>query len=433
MTRAGAADRSPGAPTSSSTRSTTPATSRPGASRPRGVRGSAGGCRSRARRSGPTPAPSRSCATRRTRRSRTSSTATAMRCATGAWCGRSTSRGWAARWSGARRTAPCTRRPSTTRWRPSSPTSGCGPPSRSTASGCPRSCATPSTGSPRCAATRRTPAAWSSPSTRTTPRDRRRCCARAFGATAVVVTSDDPAASADRGVRDRPRRVAGGGAHGHRGRGHPAAARGRLRDQTTTDLFFRQAVGRFVRWVPGVRDQRAWLYLPDDPRLRIRAAQIAEQRRHSLRKKRPRDDDDGAAAGPRRPAMRGEQLSMFEALSAVATGEAGAIAPWHEALPDDWSDAPTASIDWTSPLRRRSPRRRTDVPGLTRRQIEGPPAGRERRGGPGHRLRDGPDVRRGEPGAEPPGRDPPRDRGHRGEAPGPRLGAARRWQWRLGR
>ena len=51
---------------------------------------------------------------------------------------------------------------------------------------------------------------------------------------------------------------------------------------TTTDLFFRQAVGRFVRWVGGVRDQRAWLYVPDDARLRVWASLITEQRRHSL-------------------------------------------------------------------------------------------------------------------------------------------------------
>ena len=56
----------------------------------------------------------------------------------------------------------------------------------------------------------------------------------------------------------------------------------------TTDLYFRQAVGRFVRWVPGIRDQRAWLYIPDDLRLRIRAAEIAEARRHSLRRAAPR-------------------------------------------------------------------------------------------------------------------------------------------------
>lgn len=103
---------------------------------------------------------------------------------------------------------------------------------------------------------------------------------------------------------------------------------------TTTDLFFRQAVGRFVRWVPGIRDQRAWLYLPDDPRLRLRAATIAEQRRHSLRRDREGDGD----APPTRAVDDGEQLSLFAALSATPTGEVGGAAPWHEPLPDDWLD-----------------------------------------------------------------------------------------------
>jgi hypothetical protein len=51
---------------------------------------------------------------------------------------------------------------------------------------------------------------------------------------------------------------------------------------TTTDLFFRQAVGRFVRWQHGIRHQRAWLYVPDDPRVRAWAGLITKQRRHSL-------------------------------------------------------------------------------------------------------------------------------------------------------
>ena len=41
----------------------------------------------------------------------------------------------------------------------------------------------------------------------------------------------------------------------------------------------------------GVRDQKAYLFIPDDPRLRTRAFQIADQRRHSLRKA-ARDDDE---------------------------------------------------------------------------------------------------------------------------------------------
>ena len=94
---------------------------------------------------------------------------------------------------------------------------------------------------------------------------------------------------------------------------------------TTTELFFRQAVGRFVRWTRGVPRQKAYLFIPDDLRLRTWATQIADARRHSLR--RPERDGDetpptSAALDPlRHEDDRGDQLSMFAALSAVVTGE----------------------------------------------------------------------------------------------------------------
>jgi superfamily II DNA or RNA helicase len=94
---------------------------------------------------------------------------------------------------------------------------------------------------------------------------------------------------------------------------------------TTTELFFRQAVGRFVRWTRGVPRQKAYLFIPDDLRLRTWATRIADARRHSLR--RPERDCDEAVDDPAldalvHPADRGEQLSMFAALSAVVTGAA---------------------------------------------------------------------------------------------------------------
>lgn len=53
---------------------------------------------------------------------------------------------------------------------------------------------------------------------------------------------------------------------------------------TTTELFFRHAVARLVRWTTGTPGQRSFLFIPDEPRLRSRALAIAEQRRHSLRR-----------------------------------------------------------------------------------------------------------------------------------------------------
>jgi superfamily II DNA or RNA helicase len=92
---------------------------------------------------------------------------------------------------------------------------------------------------------------------------------------------------------------------------------------TATELFFRQAVGRLVRWTRGVPRQRAWLFIPDDPRLRTLASQIGEQRRHSLRR---RDDEEDRARSPQDDGAVAEieagddgQLSLFAAISAVAT------------------------------------------------------------------------------------------------------------------
>jgi hypothetical protein len=78
-----------------------------------------------------------------------------------------------------------------------------------------------------------------------------------------------------------------------------------------------------VRWTRGLRSQKAFFFIPDDPRLRRYAAGIAEQRRHSLRRK---DDDerdgemDGLDELPGTEPQE-EQLSLFSVLSAVALGE----------------------------------------------------------------------------------------------------------------
>ena len=83
---------------------------------------------------------------------------------------------------------------------------------------------------------------------------------------------------------------------------------------TTTAMFFRQAVGRIARWTPGVPDQKAYMFLPDDVRLRSHAALIAEQRRHSIELRSRRSED-------LEPAMRAsggdEQMSLFAALSST--------------------------------------------------------------------------------------------------------------------
>jgi superfamily II DNA or RNA helicase len=137
-----------------------------------------------------------------------------------------------------------------------------------------------------------------------------------FGVKARVVTSDDPQASA--GIAafaagSEPWLVAVRMVS--EGVDIPRLRVGVFATTTTTELFFRQAVGRLVRWTRGVPRQRSWLYIPDDPRLRTHAAGVAEQRRHSLRKddapERAERDEDAAGGDD-------VQMSLFAVISAVA-------------------------------------------------------------------------------------------------------------------
>jgi superfamily II DNA or RNA helicase len=139
-----------------------------------------------------------------------------------------------------------------------------------------------------------------------------------FGTSARVVTSDDPGASAEIAsfaAGSDPWLVAVRMVS--EGVDIPRLRVGVYATTTATELFFRQAVGRIVRWTRGVPRQRAWLFIPDDPRLRTHAARIAEQRRHSLRRREgePRLEDEGE----RSEAGQDEQLSLFAVISAVAT------------------------------------------------------------------------------------------------------------------
>ena len=145
---------------------------------------------------------------------------------------------------------------------------------------------------------------------------------------AVVATSDDPAAST------RIARFAEGTEPWivavrmvSEGVDIPRLRLGVFATTTTTELFFRQAVGRLVRHTGGpAANERAWLFIPDDPRLRRWAATIAEQRRHQLR--RPPDEEATLAEESALDELPGdvdeEQLSLFAVLSAeVLDGGSG--------------------------------------------------------------------------------------------------------------
>ncbi len=83
---------------------------------------------------------------------------------------------------------------------------------------------------------------------------------------------------------------------------------------TTTELFFRQAVGRIVRFTGG--RGRAFMYVPDDPRLRQFATSIKEVRRHKLDLYKGQREVDERSE---RADDAEEQMSLFAVHSATAT------------------------------------------------------------------------------------------------------------------
>ena len=174
-----------------------------------------------------------------------------------------------------------------------------------------------------------------------------------IGAYPTVATSEDPAASrkiADFALGSAPWIVAVRMVS--EGVDIPRLRVGVYATNTVTELFFRQAVGRLVRWTGGPGRQAAYMLIPNDQRLRTFAAGIAEQRRHSLRKP-SRDEDDGF--GMRRPwdveagrdgagdgspeDKEDRQCSLFAAISAVALDEHGRPIESPQVLEEDSGSA----------------------------------------------------------------------------------------------
>jgi superfamily II DNA or RNA helicase len=147
---------------------------------------------------------------------------------------------------------------------------------------------------------------------------------------ATLVVSDDPDASeriAKFGVGSEPWIVAVRMVS--EGVDLPRLRVGVYATTTTTELFFRQAVGRIVRWTPGHGSGRAYLFIPDDARLRHWAASIGEVRRHCLAS---RDDDDGENGNEDRLRRDDDdgQLSLFAVLSATVTDASGELDVFHD-------------------------------------------------------------------------------------------------------
>jgi superfamily II DNA or RNA helicase len=144
------------------------------------------------------------------------------------------------------------------------------------------------------------------------------------GVQATIATSDDPGASrkiADFTESSDPWIVAVRMVS--EGVDIPRLKVGVYATNTVTDLFFRQAVGRLVRMTGESKQQRAYMFIPDDARLRTFAFGITEQRRHSLRKPERDDDDLFDEPNEERAAPELDQLSLFSAISAVPLDEDG--------------------------------------------------------------------------------------------------------------
>lgn len=176
-----------------------------------------------------------------------------------------------------------------------------------------------------------------------------RIMAERLGTVPDVATSDDPMASAviTRFANSkRPWLVAVRMVS--EGVDIPRLRVGVFATNTTTELFFRQAAGRFVRFVPGLARQSAYLFIPDDPRLKRFASEIASTRRHLLGR-RASGEEDGDESGDfagfddsrdQIAAIEGtmEQLSLFSVISAVATGAVDADGEVHDDVIGDRDD-----------------------------------------------------------------------------------------------
>ncbi|MBW3619823.1 MAG: DEAD/DEAH box helicase [Actinobacteria bacterium] len=156
------------------------------------------------------------------------------------------------------------------------------------------------------------------------------------GVKAVVATSDDPLASdhiADFAAGSDPWIVAVRMVS--EGVDIPRLRVGVYATNTVTELFFRQAVGRLVRWTAGYRRQKAFFFIPDDARLRTFAAGLAEQRTHSLRRREDAGEQDPTALDALPTADGDDQLSLFQAISATPLGEHDPDDVFDDHHPDD--------------------------------------------------------------------------------------------------
>ncbi len=85
-----------------------------------------------------------------------------------------------------------------------------------------------------------------------------------------------------------------------------------------TEMYFRQFCGRFVRTTSDRHDREAYVYVPDDHRIRRLAAQITVDVRSALRLRKD-DDDPAVLIGAAQRAERASDEGAYTSINAVAT------------------------------------------------------------------------------------------------------------------
>jgi len=193
---------------------------------------------------------------------------------------------------------------------------------------------------------------------------------RITGARPLIVTSDEPGASA---------LIARFGASSERwlvsvlmvseGVDIPRLRVGVYATAARTELFFRQVVGRFIRRTLAPRAQMSWLFMPADPQLKALAVRIEEERNHALALGPPGEEREATERGPAgegfhalsssaRPdeaisVAPGENLSLFGAPDPVISPHLAAFAPTAtSALPPPPPAAAAAGFERREHLRR---------------------------------------------------------------------------------
>lgn len=210
------------------------------------------------------------------------------------------------------------------------------------------------------------------------------------GVAATVATSDDPTASSRIGRFARGNdpwivavRMISEGVD------IPRLRLGVFATNTTTELFFRQAVGRLVRWTKDLQYQDAHMYIPDDARLERKAREIALERNHSIAKLKDNDSEGGIDALLQlddRDAMSDQstepQLSLFNVISAIPKGAPRLAQPTLGFGPDNWGRegdveeltitlGPLPSLTNSSPTVTAHNQAASDAPELTRSERKG--------------------------------------------------------------